>query len=334
MHRRAFLAAAGTLVAAPRYAWPQQQSKAHRIAIIENTDPVSVIRKGAHPYWGAALEGLEAVGLVEGRNLVIERYSGDAKTDQYPALAATVVGTKPDLIWPRGQRQLLYAFAAATDAIPIVTVSGVVSGLVTSLARPGGNVTGFTIGIGPEINGKRLQLLLGVVDDTRRVAYLTRRVSWERPSAGVTAVRKAADRLDITVVPALHDPPVSRESYRAIFAAMANDLVDGVVVSPVAENQNFRETITRLAAEARLPAIYPFPVYMEVGGLMSYGADNSDQFRRAAEYVDRILKGADPGELPIQQPTKFDLIINLQTAREIGITFPTEILRAATKVIE
>ena len=334
INRRTFLTAtAATLVVG---AAARAQERPRRMAYVIHQGPVTAINKGAHPDYGNLLEELEELGWIEGETLTIERYLGDGNVDEYPTLAETIVRTNPDLIYSRGQAQLLNALTAATSTILNVasTTTSNFSRLTDGLARPGGNLTGTSTDAGREIAGKRMQLLRDAVPSVARIAYIHRRRDWDENFPVTVAAREAATLLGLTLVPALLDPPVTEETYRRIFASFADNAVDGLLVGATAENNSFTRTITQLAAEARVPGVYPYRTYAVVGGLICYGPDHRTFIRRGAHYIDRIFKGDDPAVLPIEQPTLFDFVINLKTARELGIEFPLKILLGATEVIE
>ena len=288
--------------------------------------------------YGLLIEGLEEHGWVEGQNLVIERYSAEGNEDLLPALAQAVVNSEPDLIFSLSGR-MLDATMAATDSIPVVSVIGqrMLERHVESLAQPGGNLTGPATSAGTGIRAKRLQLLHEVVPTMTRVAYLSTRHGWEsrhEKNSGLRALLEFADQLGITVVLWLFDNPVDADTFHRLFASSAE--VDGLFVHGAnALEDELKATVVSLAKDAGLPSMLTGRrQYVDFGGLMYYGQDIPSQYHRAAWYVDQILRGADPGELPIEQPTKYDFIINLNTAREIGITFPINILYRATKAIE
>ena len=336
MRRREFLATTAALAAAPRLAWAQEK---RRLAIVVNAAPVSVLYKGGGVDYGAyglLIEGLEEHGWIEGQNLVIERYSAEGNADLLPALAQAVVNSGPDLIYARSG-QMLAAIMAATDTIPVVNIGGQenVKKYAKSLARPGGNFTGLTVNAGSGLEAKRLQLLHDVVPSMTRVAWLAQSSSWARRNENPSrrAALEFANKLGIAVVPWLFDYPGDVDIFRRLFSSSAE--VDGLMIQANTLGNELKATVVGLAKDARLPTITRGRrEYVDFGGLMYYDTDVPALFSRAAWYVDQILKGADPGELPIEQPTRFDFIINLKTAKEIGIEFPLTILYRTTEVIE
>jgi putative ABC transport system substrate-binding protein len=205
-------------------------------------------------------------------------------------------------------------------------------GIVTNIARPGGNITGVSVDAGIDIRGKRLQVLREVVPTAAKVGFLASRQLWSQPSGD--AVRQAAQQLGISLLGPPLESPIEAEEYRRVLAAMAQEHVDGIVISDQAENTNNRQLIVDLVRTAKLPTIFPNREYFEVGALMVYGPSSSDSWRRLAGYIDQILKGAQPGDLPIYLASKFDLLINLKTANALGITIPPSLLVRADEVIE
>jgi putative ABC transport system substrate-binding protein len=277
-------------------------------------------------------QSLRELGYVEGKNIVIEYRHAEGKLDRLSALSAELVRLKVDVIVTGGGGGATRAAKEATKTIPIVMagdVDPVGQGSVTSLARPGGNVTGLAT-LTPEISGKRLELLKEIVPKLSRVAVLgtstgpsTARLLKEvEPVAGAFGVK--LQFLDVQ----------SPKDIETAFRAASKGRAEGVLVltGPVINAQ--RKQIADLAAKRRLPAIYPFPEYVEAGGLMSYSANIADLYRRAAVYVDKILKGAKPADLPVEQPVKFEFIINLKAAKQIGLTIPPNVLVRADKVIK
>jgi putative tryptophan/tyrosine transport system substrate-binding protein len=264
---------------------------------------------------------------------LVERYSGEGRTESYAALARDVVGSKPELIFVLSARMVQH-FQATATTIPIVayTTDPVALGLAPSLARPGGNITGVVADVGVEFWDKQLELLRETVPTISRVAYLTPRVVWDGPTGA--AIRTAAHRFGVDLLSALLDSPIGELEYRRVFAAMVHDRANALIVNDTPENYANQRLITNLAMSTRLPAIYPNRSFVDAGGLMAYGPDALDLFRRAAAQVDQILKGVKPGEIPFYQATRFELIINLKSAKALGITFPITLLGRADEVIE
>jgi putative tryptophan/tyrosine transport system substrate-binding protein len=227
-------------------------------------------------------------------------------------------------------------FKAATATIPIVGLMAdpVPLGIVDSLARPGGNITGVCTDAGPEVLGKRLELLREVVPGISRVGLLTSRWVWEGP-LGMAALRPAAERMGVSIIgPPLEEGTVQEAEYQCVFDAMIQGRADAVIVGDGAANLTYRRLIVELAAKSRLPTIYAYREQVEVGGLMAYAPDLLDVYRRAAGYVDQILKGTKAGDIPIFLAVKFDLVVNMKAAKAIGLTVPPALLLRANEVIE
>jgi len=332
MNRRAFLSIlSGGLLAAPLAAEAQQAAKIARIGYLSSNLATS-------PHLREAFrQGLSDLGYVEGRNLVIEYRDAEGKVERLPALAAELVALKVDVIVTEGGNTVVpLAAKQATRTLPIVfatAADAVGSGLVTSLARPGGNVTGLD-SLSTELVGKRLELLTQAVPGVGQVAVLwLPGVYGERTEKEMlTGAEVAARGLKVRVqfVEATRDPADLGRAFSDMTRARAGALT-------VLPNNMFRREHRRLldlAARHRLPAVYPWRDLVDTGGLMSSGASLTDLSRRAATYVDRILKGAKPGDLPVEQPTKFELVINLKTARTLGLTIPPSVLARADQIIE
>lgn len=279
-------------------------------------------------------QGLRELGWVEGRNLLIEYRYAEGQSDRLPALADELVRLKVDLIVASPTPSALAA-KQATRTIPIVGMSltePVAVGLVPSLARPGGNVTGLTYGVDTEIFGKQLQLLKEVVPNVRRVAVLT------NPASGgpswalrMESVRSAARSLGLPLqILEVHEP----SDFDAAFAAMVKERAGALLVSGDALFFVHRAQLSDLALKNRLPSMSTQSQWVEAGGLLSYAPSFPDLWRRTATYVDKILRGAKPGDLPIEQPAKFELVVNLRTARELGISLPQSVLQRADRVIQ
>jgi ABC-type uncharacterized transport system substrate-binding protein len=275
--------------------------------------------------------GLRDLGYVEGQNIVIEYRSAEGKPDQLAGLAAELVHLKVDLIVSSGPTATPAA-KEATSTIPIVMgfdSDPVANGFVTSLARPGRNITGLST-LYPEISGKQLELLKEIVPRLSRVA-----VFWAAVTSGDAQAKKEAELAAAALGIRLQYLEVrSPEDIETGFRAASKEHADAVLALPVPAFISQRRLATEFAAKSRLPAIYYAPEFVEDGGLMSYGVSIPDLFRRAATYVDKILKGAKPADLPVEQPTKFELIINLKAAKQIGLTVPPNVLARADKVIK
>jgi putative ABC transport system substrate-binding protein len=334
VRRREFIAALGGAVAC---AWPlaaraQQATKMPRIGILspgrsELPDPTLNMLN-------AFLQGLHELGYTEGQNLAIERRYADGSSDRLRELAAELVRRKPDIIVAFSTTAARPA-KQATGTIPIVAVAmadPVADELIASLARPDGNVTGTTF-LGPELVAKRLQLLREVVPGLSRVAALWHPNAYsERTMAGVLNEIEVAARtlgLQLQLVPA-----VGPDDFVSAFAAMVREHVDALIVMPSPMLFGEYRRIVSIAANSRLPAMGAAREFVDLGGLMSYGANLPDLARQSATYVDKILKGAKPAELPAEQPIKFELALNLKTAKALGLELPANLLATADEVIE
>jgi putative ABC transport system substrate-binding protein len=320
-----------TLLGGAAIAWPfaaHAQERLRRIGVLMNLasdDPEGQDRVAAF------MQGLQESGWAVGRNVRVDYRWGAGDTNLFRKYAVELVALAPDVILSASGSALPFLLEA-TRSIPIVfaqTADPVGSGFVASLAKPGGNATGFTqIDFG--MTGKWLELLKQIAPNITRAAVIRD----ARDPAGLGqwgAIHAVAPSLGVEVSPInAHD---ANEMQRAI-TAFARSPNGGLVVTASAPTAVHRETITALAARHRLPAVYPFRYHITVGGLISYGPDPIDQYRRAAGYVDRILKGEKPADLPVQAPTKYELVINLKTAKALGLTVPDNLLARADEVIE
>jgi putative ABC transport system substrate-binding protein len=320
------------ILLAPLAADAQQAGKIYRVGLILTTSPVSEMAgpEPVHPPTRAFLHTLRSLGYVEGQNLVFERRSAEGKFERFTEIVAELVRLKTDVI-VTVSTPLAQAAKQVTTTVPIVvvrSVSPVEAGLVASLGRPGGNITGLTTNTGPEIEGKRLELLKDALPKISRVAYLRMKTDWEGPLG--ESVNAAAKALNVTLLHAQHTP----NEYADAFAVIARQRPDALLVTDSPPAYAHRHLIVEFAVKNRLPGMYPWREPVEAGGLMSYGVSISDLFRRAAGYVDKILKGAKPADLPIEQPTKFELVINLKTAKALGLTIPQSVLIRADEVIQ
>ena len=328
--RRAFIGTlAGAWVAAPLAAAAQQAGRVFRIGILAN---VPVTGPESAGLWGAFIQGLRELGYVEGQNIRIESVSSDGNYERLPDLAAELVRLKVDVIVVPAP-QNASAAKKVTRTIPIVMASGgdpVAEGLVASLARPGGNITGLSGIVDPEIAGKRLELLKEAVPKVSRMAFLSNPAS-AISAASLGETKKAARSLKVQLQ--ILEAREPGELERA-FVAMSRERVDALLVLNDGMFLIHRTPIALLAAKQGLPTMFGGREYVDAGGLMSYAASGRDNFRRAAIYVDKILKGAKPSDLPIEQPTKFELVINLKTAKALGLTIPQSVLGRADEVIQ
>jgi putative ABC transport system substrate-binding protein len=333
--RLAMCAVSLVLLAAPLAAEAQQPGKVYRIGILLETPVVRVT--GSEPPSSAMrvfLQALRERGWVYGQNILTVPRSVEGRVERLPELAAELVALNVDVIMPMGRRGVRAA-KQATSTIPIVVPVGldlVEDGLVASLARPGGNLTGLLGYTGPELEGKQLDLLKEAVPRISRVAVLHRTPPAGRSFAedfkGMVA---AAQALRVTLLPVLVDTP---DQFPAAFATMTQGRVDALYVGPIGVYWAHRELILEYVAKNRLPTMFAAKDWVAEGALMSYATDSDDLFRRAAGYVDKILRGARPGDMPIEQPTKFELVINAKTAKTLGLTIPPAVLARADEVIQ
>src|SRR5689334_14841402 len=305
----------------------QQPIKVYRIGALTNLPPTA---PDALRLWGAFREEFRERGWVENQNFVIEYRWVEGQVERFPSLATELLGQKVDLI-VAVSNPAAHAGKAATSSVPIVMVyvaNPVEDGLIASLARPGGNLTGVTFVVSPEIVGKYLELLKEAVSSVSRVAVL---LPQSTQPIFLKEAEAAAQTLAIKLQPIKVQSP---DELEGAFARMSTGHANGLLVLPQPFTFANATRIANLAAERRLPAIYGFGDSVEAGGLMAYEANAADMFRRAAVYVDKILKGAKPADLPVEQPTKFELIINLKAAKEMGLTISPNVLARADRVIK
>ena len=307
----------------------QQPKQVFRIGYLSSSDPATESTRAE-----AIRLALRKLGYIEGQNIVIEYRYAEGKRDREPELASELVRLKVDIVVVAGGAPVIRAAKNATKTIPIVMITGgidpVGAGLVESLARPGGNVTGITT-LSRELGGKRLELLKEAVPKLARVAVL-----YDAASPGIVVDVKevlpvAARALGLTIQPW---EIRNVDDFDRVFAALNKQRPDGLSVAGGRLMTDNQKRIVGFALKSRLPSMYTIKEYVEAGGLMSYGADLADSYRRVAYYVDRILKGAKPADLPVEQPTKFEFVINLKTAKQIGLTIPPEVLARANRLIK
>jgi putative ABC transport system substrate-binding protein len=334
MRRRDFITAFGTAAAWPLAVRAQQPAKIKRVAVVHPVERVGNMTINGRRSFRVFFEELSRLGYVEGQNLGVERYSGEGRPERYAELARDVVNTHPDLILAVGGR-LSLDFKMATTTVPIVAiiVDPIALGLVASIARPGGNITGVAVAAGLEIIGKRMGLLVEAMPKLSTVGYLASRPYWEDDPRGAVT-REAAKQAGISLKAALLGSAFNEAEYQRVFRSMEQDRADALMVSDEPEHVTYRATIVELAAKGRIPTIYQFREFVEVGGLMAYSIDQADFYRRLANLIDKILRGANPGDIPFYQPTKFELVINLKTAKALGLEMPPMMLGRADEVIE
>ena len=314
------------LLAAPLAAEAQPAGKVYRIGVLE---PTSMALNAAN--LDAFRQGLRELGYVEGQNLVIEYRSADGRSERFPDLAAEMVRLKVDVILTRGTPAVMAA-KNATRTIPVVMAASgdpVLSGVVSSLARPGGNVTGLSAVV-VEVSGKRLELIREVAPGVSRVAALFNMsnpndaLQWKEIETAAPSLRVQLQLLDV------RKPSDFAGAFDAAVKGRAGALVVGLDALTWANHR----PIVDLAAKHRLPAIYGGREFVNAGGLIAYGVSYPHLYHRAANFVDKILKGAKPADLPVEQPSKFELVINLKTAKTLGLTIPPSLLGRADEVIQ
>ena len=320
------------LAAAAQSSWAQEPAKQHRIAIIRAGGSTADISDSSpYSFYKELFQELRRLGDIEGQNLTVERYSGEGRPEGFADLAREVVNRQPDLVVAISP-PIAKAVRAASDTIPIVLAGGdpIRAGLATSLAHPGGHVTGVTTEVDPGIWGKRLQILKEALPSVSRVSYLDLRAYWQDDAA---PLREPSRQLHVSLVGMLLEESTPAE-LRRVFAELPRDRPDAIMVGGDQTLTGQNPLIVELVDNSRLPAIYPWREYVEAGGLMAYGADLGEGWRRAADDVHEILNGAKPGDIPIYRPTKFELVINLKAANALGLTIAPALLGTADEVIE
>jgi putative ABC transport system substrate-binding protein len=330
MKRRDFLLATALLAPAIRHASAQQPATKKRLAVI--TYKVEDMRIGGYPLATVFFEELQRLGYVEGANLIVDRVQ--YQSGRLEEIAREVVATNPDVIASPGT-PMTVRLKAATTTIPIVAMTGdpVRFGLISNLARPGGNITGVSVDAGVEVWAKRLELLSTAVPKLVNVVFVSSEGVWT--NAGGQAVRDAAQKLGISLVRAPLSSPYGEAEYRSTFSSIQRDQVDGLITSD--EGQVLlpqRSLLVQLIQQLRLPAIYPYRDFAEAGGLMSYSSDLKYVVIRQAAQIAEILRGANPGDIPYSQAVRFELVVNLKTAKELGIEIPAPLVAGAAAVIE
>ena len=325
--RHVLLTSLAGALAAPLAAEAQQAGKVYRLGSLTTSPPAP----GIVPKFPFLIQRLRELGYVEGHNLIIEQRFGGLNMDRYPALVGELVGRDVDVIVCLGGRIAAVAMREAPKT-PIVMVGGVdpvADGLAASLKRPGGNVTGLLQDVGRDVNVKQLELLKELVPRSSRIAIFSggQAQSLDR----FHFLLPAATKLGV----ALHHIPIEKAGdVEPAFAAVVRDRNDAVLILPTPAILVRPQAVIDFAARHKIPAAYWWTDIVHLGGLMAYGIDWGDLMRRAGSYVDKIFKGAQPADLPIEQPTKFELLINLKTAKALGLTIPPSLLARADQVIE
>ena len=332
MRRRDVIASIAAAILASPSALAQRGSKL-RIALVHSGIPAAELTESAGPFWVRRfLKELRRLGYVEGENAVVQPYSGEGHQERFAALAREVVTSEPDLI-VMNTNVLARAFQAATSTIPLVGIvtDPLRAGVVPSLARPGGNFTGVSVDAGAGLLGKRLQVLNELLPSVDRVAYFGAPAEWNGPNA--EELRAAAGRLGITVFAVLSER-IDPQELRRLFDQAVRERADAAVMSAGGFFLRHRDLIAELAAANRLPTMFPARDFIEAGGLAAYGPDLGEAAEHLASQVNQILKGAKPGDVPVQQASKFALVVNITTARALGFTIPPALLARADEVID
>lgn len=327
MDRRIFVSvAAGAVLVTTFPANSQPTTKISRIGVLYTGTPSTASQSSE-----AFRHGLREHGYREGQNIVVEQRFGDAKPERLPELAAELVRLKVDVI-VTSTDEAIAAVKRQTQTIPIVMTAStdpVGTGFVSSLAHPGGNITGFT-SISPELSAKKLELLREAVPGLARVAIM-----WNPDIRGALLDYKATEEAARSMRLQLQSVEVIRaDEIDGAFSALTAGRAQALIVAPSTLTLDNRVKITRVAQNNRLPSIYAGRAFAEAGGLMAYGSSLDERWRRAATYVDKILKGAKPGDLPVEQPANFELVINMKTAKTLELTLPPSLLRRAHEVIQ
>ena len=335
MRRRDFI----SLIGGAAVAWPlavaaQQSTNSKRLAIFSPSQPSADLHEHSESKgWRALFAELRRLGQIEGQNLKVESYGRERNTSGPEVLAAEVVRSNPDVIFVVGPGAVI--FKTLTSRIPIVAITGdpVKQGIADSLAHPGGNFTGVSVDAGQTIYGKRIELLREMFPTMSKLGCLILRLQWDGAITG-PAFREAAETAGLPLAVSLLEMGAGEAGYRAAVDSISRDGADAVIVVESPELFQNAALIAKLVGDAKLPAIFFHPKAVEAGGLMAYSFDLIELYKRAANTIDAILRGANPGDIPIYQVTKFELSINLKTAKQLGLSVPPALVAIADKVIE
>jgi putative tryptophan/tyrosine transport system substrate-binding protein len=333
MKRRHFMAVLGGALALPVVARGQSApGSLPRLAIVSPSEPEAQIQdRSENRYQRALFAELRKLGRVEGQNLIVERYGKERAAAGSAPIVEAVIKSRPDVIYVVGPGAILFKQATAT--IPIVALTGdpLQQRLIDTLAHPGGNVTGVSVDAGPTIYGKRVALLHEMFPGMTKLAFLTSRFQWQ---GQVSAVRAAAKMFGADVVDLPFDLPTSETVFRDAIAKGRSEGANAIMVGDNPDTITNRVLIADLIGQAGWPAIYPFAEFVDAGGLMAYSFDLVELFERAADDIHAILGGANPGDIPFYQASKFELSLNLKTAKALSLNVPPTLLAAADKVVE
>src|SRR5258708_196160 len=333
MRRREFIAGAMSVVAGASRVSAQPAGASQRLAIFSPSEPSAQMHeKSDNRYYRALFEELRRLGHVEGQNLTVEKYGSEQNRAGPVALAAEIIRSNPDVVFLIGPGAPIFKEADAKFPIVALTADPIAQGLARSLARPGGRITGVSVDTGPSIHGKRIALLREMFPAMSKLAYLTLRIAWE--SVQGPPMRAAAEAAGIPLVSSLLEIPTSEAAYRDAIAQASRDGANAIMVGDNPDSSTNRVLIAGLIGQARLPAISPSSEFVGAGGLMAYSPDLVELNKRAANDIDAILRGANPGDIPFYQGSKYELSINLKTAKMLGLTVPSTLLATADHIIE
>ena len=335
MRRRDFISLLGSAaIAGSLAAAAQQSTNRKRLAIFSPSEPSADLHEHSESKFSRALFAeLRRLGQIEGQNLKVERYGREQNTSGPEALAAEIVRSNPDVIWIVGPGAVI--FKKLTSRIPLVAITGdpVKQGIAESLAHPGGNFTGVSVDAGQTIYGKRIALLREMFPTMSKLGCLILRLQWDGPITG-PAIRAAAETTGLPLAVSLLEMGTSEAGYRAAVESISRDGAQAVMVVESPELFQNAALIAKLVGAAKLPAIFTHPEAVESGGLMAYSFDLIELYKRAANTIDAILRGANPGDIPIYQVTKYELSINLKVAKQLGLSVPPALVAIADMVIE
>jgi putative ABC transport system substrate-binding protein len=305
--------------------------RTYRLAFVSPSQPLKEMTEAG--FIGAFFKELRRLGYIEGENLMILRFSAGGDPTRYDSMIGEVIRAAPDVV-VTANNPLVLRFKVLMQATPIVALMGdpVAWGIVPSLARPGGNITGISADAGEELWGKRLAMLVEAFPAAKRVGFLCTAPFWDSPQGSV--VREAAQQSSVKLIAPPLKGMYQEPEYRRVFEEFQRQDTEVLLVSDASENFAHIGFILDLVQHARLPALYPYREFVTMGGLMAYAFDVQDMFARAARYADAILKGAKPAEMPVYQADRFTTIVNLKTAKTLGITIPATLLGRADEVIE